>query len=153
MREDNPDREDRSTRPKQRQDRAEREPEKGRDSKLRKERTRREQEDYNRKEQENSGPRERGDHGRERPGTWMGVGQHSWEKVLDSKQPFLKTAGKGGSSRLWVFGDSLMREVGQAIHSLSKDMYEIVDRSVSGASIRDIRKTVEDNLSHRLHHT
>ena len=78
---------------------------------------------------------------------WMGVGQHSWEKVLDSKQPFLRTAGKGGSSRLWVFGDSLMRGVGQAIHSLSKERYEIVDRSVSGASIGDIRKTVEDNLS------
>ena len=74
VREDNPDREDRSVRPKQQQNRVEREPEKGHDSKVRKERTRREQEDYNRKEQENSGPRERRDHGRERPGTWMGVG-------------------------------------------------------------------------------
>ena len=62
---------------------------------MKKERTRREQENYSRKEQENSGLREQVDHGRERPGMWMGVGQHSWEKVLDSKQPFLRAAGKG----------------------------------------------------------
>ena len=107
-------------------------------------RTGRVQEDRGRKEWRDSSGREREACSEERSGSWMGVGQHCWRQVMDSKKPVVRVSGE--SRRLWLFGDSLLRGVGQEIHSLSKGGYRVVDRSRPGANVWQIRRIVRDHL-------
>ena len=98
-----------------------------------------------REEQGQSRQRRLEDRDEERAGTWMGVGQHSWNRIMDGKRPVVKE-GEGAGRRLWVFGDSLMRGVGREVYCLSKGSYKVMDRSVPGASIRRIHRTVQEHL-------
>ena len=74
----------------------------------------------------------------------MEVGQHSWRKIQEGRQPWLKA--RNSVRRVWVFGDSLMRDVDREIYSLSRGGYRILNRSRPGANIRIIRDIVRDHL-------
>lgn len=104
----------------------------------------------NKNEQETSRQREQEDRGGERQGTWMIVGQHPWQQIMDSRKPVVKESCKAGR-RLWVFGNSLMWGVGRwEIHCLSKGSYGVMDRGIPKASIVQVHRTVEYHLSELL---
>lgn len=89
--------------------------------------------------------REQEARGEERAATWMGVGKHSWDRIMAGKKPSVQVDKPG--RRVWLFGDSLMRGVGREVYCLSKGQYRVIDKSVPGSNIRQIHQTVQAHLS------
>ena len=76
---------------------------------------------------------------------WVGVGTHSWNSIMGGRR-MEKRPGKR-KRRIWLFGDSILRGVGERIDFHTAGYYEIVDRTQGGASILKIRDIVRWNLT------
>lgn len=76
---------------------------------------------------------------------WIGVGTDSWKKVLKGEKMKMENEGHL-EKRIWLFGDSIIKGVGREIHFISKGYYKIMDRSTSGATLKEVRDTVLDHF-------